>query len=60
MSELALNGGNVSGLIDNVSAHGMPGVMWGVTLHPGQLTNLIPDGVYDPGIQPAVSIGGRA
>jgi len=60
MSELPLNGDNVSGLVDDVATHGMPGVMWGVTFHPGQLTNFIPDGIYHPGIQPAVSMGGCA
>ena len=45
MPKLSLHGGNVSGFIDNVTPHGVPGVMRGVAFYPGNLTNLIPDGL---------------
>lgn len=59
MAELALNGGNVTGLIYQVPAHGVHGVMWSVVLCPGQLSNFIPNLIDYPHVQPTVSMGYR-
>jgi hypothetical protein len=57
VSKLPLYGSNVSGLFNQVPTHGMPGVMGGVAFYPGQLTNLILDSIYDPGIKATIAMG---
>ena len=61
VAEPALDGGDVAGLVDKVPAHGVPGIMRGVVPYPGQLTNLAPNPIDYPYVQPAVSVcaGGR-
>lgn len=43
MSEVALNRGNVAGLVNNVLTHSMLGVVGRVAPYPGKLTHLIPN-----------------
>ena len=57
MAELALYGGNVAGLFDEVSAHGVAGVMRGVVPCAGQVANFVPNRVDHTNIQPAGSQG---
>ena len=58
MPELALDRGDIAGLVNDMLAHGVSGIMRGVALNAGQSTNLIPDRVYHPGIEPAVPVRG--
>jgi len=44
--KLPLHRSQVTGFLDQVLAHGVPGVMRGVALYVGQLTNFIPDRIF--------------
>ncbi len=56
MAELPLNGCDISGFLNEVSAHGMAGVMGRVTLDAGQAAHLIENRVGHPGIKSAVTV----
>ena len=57
MAELSLDCGDVAGFFDEVPAHGVAGVVGGVAPYPGQITNLIPNGVDYSGVEAAVAVG---
>ena len=50
VAELALDGGDVAGLLDDVPAHGMPGAVRGFALDAGDGADLVPDGVKTPSV----------
>ena len=57
MAELSLNCRDVAGLLYEVPAHGVAGVMGGVTPYPGQIACLIPNRIDHPGVKSAVAGG---
>jgi hypothetical protein len=57
VAELALDRGDVAGLLDQVLAHGVPGVVRGVASDLCELADLVPDGVDYVGAKSAVALG---
>ena len=56
MTELSLNRRDIAGFLDEVSAHGMAGVMGRVTRDASQVAHLVENRIDHPGIQPTVAM----
>jgi hypothetical protein len=50
MAELSLNCRDIAGFLDEVSAHGMAGVMGRVALNAGQAAYLVEDRIDNSGV----------
>lgn len=57
VAELSLNRCDVAGLLDEVPAHGVAGVMGRVALDAGKAAYLVEHGIDHPRVEPAVAVG---
>jgi hypothetical protein len=56
MAELSLNCRDIAGFLDEVSAHGMAGVMGRVTLDAGQGAHFVGHRIDHPGVETTVAL----
>ena len=57
MAELPLHSGDISGFLDEVPAHGVPGFMGRVTLDACQAAYLVEHRIDHPGVETTVTVG---
>jgi len=57
VTELPSNRGDIAGLLYEVPAHAVAGVVGGVTPYLGQIAYLIPNRIDHPGIKKTVAAG---
>ena len=57
MTELSLNRCNIAGFLNEVSAHGVAGVMRGMALDTGQVARLIEHRIDHPCVETTVAVG---
>ena len=57
MAELSLNRRNIAGFLNEVSSHGVPGIMGRVTLDAGQAAYFDEHCIDHPGVETTVAVG---
>ena len=57
MTELPLNRRDIAGFLDEVSAHGVAGVMGRVALDAGQAAHFVEHRIDHPGVETTVTVG---
>ena len=56
VSKLPLHGRDIASLLYKVFAHPVPGRVQGAVFDPGEVTDLVPDGINHPGFEPAAAM----